>query len=34
MRRLSKEIATEGADSFVADRKRGRAKEQLPEASE
>jgi cyanophycinase len=34
LRRLSREIATEGADSFVVDRKRGKAKEQLPEASE
>jgi cyanophycinase len=34
MRRLSREIAAEGADSYVIDRKRARAKEQLPEASE
>jgi cyanophycinase len=34
MRRLSRDIAAEGADSFVVERKRRRAKEQLPEASE
>jgi cyanophycinase len=33
MARLTREIAAEGADSFVTDRKR-RGKEQLPEASE
>jgi cyanophycinase len=34
LRRVSREIAAEGADSFVIDRKRTRGKEQLPEASE
>lgn len=34
IRRLSREIASEGADSFVIDRKQARAKDQLPEASE
>ena len=34
MRRISREIASEGANSFSPERKRRRAKEQLPEASE
>ena len=34
LHRLSKEIASEGADSFVVDRKERKARDQLPEASE
>ena len=34
LHRLSREIAAEGADSLVADRKERKARDQLPEASE